>query len=270
MQKNLPLTPGMLGANPFNKYFRPISSYALDGADYRILGPATVCGREAIKVQKLNMAPGGSPGTSESYLYVDSETSIELKREGFYEGKLTFMSEVTKIELNENFKEEMFQFEIPSGIHEADSSLNVQDYMYQALSDKTQLPKQVDFNPVAPQSLPEGFSLLEAGYLNNPNYNDFIQPWGHPVLYTYSDGKNYIFICEDGLRGSQKENPGSAIRDPDVAKIEFNLTNDKTAFLMSDYGIMNGELYLETGGLKILITGTIDMEQLKKVAASIE
>ncbi len=108
LQKNLPLTPGMLGANPFNKYFRPISSYALDAERiYRILGPATVCGREAIKVQKLTMAPGGSPGTSELLpLCRDSETSIELKREGFHEGKLTFMSEVTKIELNENFKEE--------------------------------------------------------------------------------------------------------------------------------------------------------------------
>ncbi len=117
--------------------------------------------------------------------------------------------------------------------------------MYQALSDKTQLPKQVDFNPVAPQSLPEGFSLLEAGYLNNPNYNDSSSLGGILSYIHIVTVRIHIFICEDGLRGSQKENPGSAIRDPDVAKIEFNLTNDKTAFLMSDYGIMNGELYLK-------------------------
>ncbi len=124
-----------------------------------------------------------------------------------------------------------------------------------------------------PIYLPEGYKLSEVGYVDNSKlitngqYDSPNPVWTAPCFFTYSDGKDYIYIAEDSLIRNQQGDATGVTGIPPYALKEVELSNGKACHYSR--GARSGTLYFEAGGIKVRITGSVGLEELIKMAESI-
>ncbi len=267
---------GDFGGYPtYCTYGAPIDSLLLDTSNFVVVGREKVDQKDAVKVKLLN-----KEGTSEKaevsvtkFKYLDPETSIVLKEEMYANDQLLKRIEVESVETNVEIDEGMFEYELPSGLSVAAGTLYLSDAGYTVLSNVEELAKKIPYGYVLPTYLPEGYKLSEVGYVDNSKLITNGQPdspnpvWTEPSFFTYSDGSDYIYIAEDSLSKNQKGDATGVTGIPPYALKEVELSNGR-AYHYSR-GARSGTLYFEAGGVKVRITGSASLDELKKVAQSL-
>ncbi|MBN2025657.1 MAG: DUF4367 domain-containing protein [Actinobacteria bacterium] len=255
------------GANIiYGNYLSPLPNF-LDGEDYKIVAEETVAGRETVKVELISDREGpeiiGGHVVNESvshFIYIDKKTALVLRDETYYGKELGGVMDTTLVEIGCDTEESLFELEIPSPSSSDYGVVTVHESGYKQ-SSLEQVEEEAGFVLSLPAYLPEGFELLEVGWEYVP-----MAMWENPVYLTYSDGRNFFYLCEDPLKEQEKEAPFP------WQTLEYDETDEVSIDGHTVYGFpigdINGTFLFESGNLKVKLTGNIALEELKKVAAS--
>jgi outer membrane lipoprotein-sorting protein len=263
---NLIPFPGVGANNVYGNYLSPLPNF-LDGEDYRIVAEEMVAGRETVKVEIISDREGpeiiGGMVVNERrshFIYIDKETALILRDETYYGDTLSGAMDTTLVEIGCDIDESLFEFEIPSPSSADYGVVTIHEGAYE-LSSIEQVEEEAGFALSLPTYLPEGFGLTEVGWEHVP-----MAMWENPVYLTYSDGRNFFYICEDVLRQQEKEGPFP------WQTLEYDETDEVSIDGYTVYhcpvGDINGTFFFEAGDLKVKLTGNVTLEKLKKVAAS--
>jgi len=258
--------PGVGDSYIYGNYLSPLPDF-LGGEDYRVVSEETVAGRETVIVEIISDREGpeiiGGMVMNERrshFIYIDEETALVLRDETYYGDEVSGAMDTTLVEIGCDIDESLFDFEIPSPTSADYGVVTINESGYQQ-STMEQVQEQAGFAPSLPAYLPDGFGLIEVGWEYVP-----MAMWENPVYLTYSDGRNFFYLCEDVLKQGEKEAPFP------WQTAEYDETDEVSIDGYTLYhcpvGDINGTFLFEAGDLKVKLTGNVTLEELKKVAAS--
>jgi len=256
------------GANIiYGIYLSPLPNF-LDDDGYKIVAEETVAGRETVKAELISDREdpeiiGGLVVNERRshFIYIDDETALILRDETYYGDELRASMDTTLVEIGYDIDESLFEFEIPSSSDEAYGTVETSDTGY-VPSSLEEVGSLLYYSPAVPAYLPDGFELVEIGY----EMENTTHAWRQPLYLVYSDGRNFIYICEDGIKDEERGQPYLPV-DVELGEL-VEITVGGSALYHFPRGDINGTLYFEAGDLKVKLTGNITLEELKKVAVS--
>lgn len=266
---------GDFGGYPtFCTYQAPVDNLLLDKDNFKVIGKDRVAEKESIKIRmvKQGVKDNESEGV-EKCRYLDPQSSIVLKEEVLVGDKLLKKMEIESVEMNVEIDEKIFEYDIPKDLSVESGTLYLSDGGYTVLKSTEELDARVSHGYLLPRYLPEGYELHEVGYVDNGKLLTNGRPeaanpvWTEPVFFTYSCSGGFIYIAEDALKEGEKGNAPGVVGLPPFALEEVELKGG-TAYLYAA-GDRSGTLYFEAGKLKVRITGSVDIDELKRVAESL-
>ncbi len=226
--------------------------------NFQVLSNEKVNGREAKKIE-MHIQSEHSGGACE-YWYVDNDTSLCLREEVFQDGELIYRSDVESLDINCAFPVDSFKFSIPEYLNSQSGNLEIIDQYYRESSEES-IPTDLDYKPLFPEYIPDGFELVKVGYVI-----DEPAVWQNPFYLTYSNENKYIYICEDAVRSSGQGDAFYALGLDYYNATKIEIMNG-IAYLYPK-GDYSGTLYFNVGNMKVKITGNVELEEIKKIADS--
>ena len=203
--------------------------------DVKVLGSEKVSGRDCYVIQ---LTPKGNK-SMEMKMWVDKEFWYPLKIERKMDGT-KFTVEYLNVEFNTGVSDDTFQFTPPEGakvITEENLGIKRFDSVEEA-------QKHVDFKILKPKYT-AGYELKEVSLM------------GNFVTMTYTKNGKILMITE-----------GMGDKLPDMPNAEKVKVGDSEGLYVKTYG--SSMLVFKKNGVIVTITGTIDKDEIIKIAESME
>lgn len=258
----------------YGLYQTPVDCLLLDTSNFSIVGKEKIGSRDVIKIKEHVTPTGQDEEEITYYMYVDPDTSVVLRREGYCNGVLASRTDVKSFEMNVDMDESIFECEIPEGFGSAEGTYHYfSDCGYTILEDTDELRSRISFHHVLPSYLPEGYRLCETGYVDNSKVIVDGRPqepnpiWVEPSFFVFSNGDRYIYMAQDALAENQKGHANAVVGIPLSRLRKVDLSNG-VAYLYP-IGDRSGTLYFEAGNVKVRLTGSVNLDELKRMAESI-
>jgi outer membrane lipoprotein-sorting protein len=243
--------------NPAYESYLTQLNELLDQDNFEIM-PQDKKDKDTVKI-KRKAAPEIPEGTAE-YWYLDKKTSI-LKRSEVYKGdELIFKGEVEDLQTNTTIDESKFDLNIPENLSRENETINEIDLNYQK-AELENIEDKIDYKFIQPADIPGDFKLIETGYAT-----DKPRVWQNPVYLTYSNGTDWLYICEDGVRAAGQGDAFYALGLDYSAAKKIDLEGIQGYVYAR--GSVDGTLYFNIGNIKVKITSDVSLEELEKVAQS--
>ncbi|HJH31699.1 MAG TPA: outer membrane lipoprotein-sorting protein [Methanosarcinaceae archaeon] len=224
----------------------------MNESDFSLEGTEKVDGRTTYIIDMSPKDESDSGMFGDMKVWVDKETWMPLKMElKDADGNPMYSMEYRNFQINTGISDEEFQFEIPEGAEV--QTMDMDEFVMPESITLEEAREEATFDILVPSYLPDGYEFDHAMV---------IQGFVEIVSLTYKNDDERLGISETVLGDEPQASPIM-----DIAEVVS--INGVEGKLVKIYG-ESKMLQWEIGNLQLTITGTLDNEELIKIAGSMQ